>query len=380
MTTPQTTTVETDAQTTAANTDGQTKRVAIVGASGYTGAELLRLVVGHPNLELVAASSNSQGDTRLDRLHPHMRGAPEPIRSLRTVSHDTALDADVDVAFLAVPHGRAMEPAARLVERGIRVIDLSADHRLRDPAQYPVWYGHEHTHPEILARSAYGIPELHRNEYPNAPLVSGAGCIATASILALHPLVQAGLIDTSRIVVDAKIGSSAAGATSNAASHHVDRQRAIRPYAMTGHRHTAEIQQELTVNGQAPNVSLSAHAVELVRGVLVTAHTWLNDDHQDADDKTLWRAYRAAYNDEPFVRIVKERTGIHRTPDPRLLAGTNVAEVGFERDTNGTRVVATCALDNITKGAAGMAVQDLNIAMGWDETLGLSTIGLYPYA
>lgn len=359
---------------------GDTRTVAVIGASGYTGAELLRLIAGHPNLELVAATSSSQPATRLDRIHPHLRGAPEAMRSLKTVPHDDALGLDVDVAILAVPHGRGMQVAPGFVERGIRVIDLSADFRLRDPAAYPQWYGHEHNAPDLLAESAYGIAELHRDEYSGARIVSGAGCIATAGILALRPLLANGLIDPQHIVIDAKIGSSASGATANAASHHVDRQRAIRPYGLTGHRHTAEIQQECTIDGTAPRVALSTHAVELVRGVFVTVQGFLNEEHADVQDREIWQAYRGAYGSEPFVRIVKERTGIHRAPDPRLLAGTNVAEVGFERDPQMPRVVATCALDNITKGAAGAAIQNLNIAMGWDETTALPTIGLYPFA
>lgn len=357
-----------------------TKRVGIIGASGFTGAELLRLTIGHPHLELVAASSNSSSDVRLDRLHPHLRGAPEALRSLRTVQHTEAADSDMDVAFLAVPHGRAMDLSHALMERGVRVVDLSADHRLRDPAAYPTWYGHEHSHPENLEKAAYGVAELHRNEYTHAPLLAGAGCIATAGILALHPLTSLGMLSPQHIVVDAKIGSSAAGIATNPAGQHINRARAIRPYAPTGHRHTAEIQQETTGPQGTPNIALSAHAVELIRGVFVTVHAWLTPEHAEANDKDLWKAYRAAYNDEPFVRVVKERQGVHRDPDPRLLAGTNVAEVGFTRDPTSTRVVLTCALDNITKGAAGAAIQNLNIAMGWPETTGLSTIGLYPFA
>ncbi len=361
-------------------TRGTLRRVAVLGASGYTGAELLRLVVQHPNLELVAASSDSSPDTRLDRLHPHLRGAAPEVRGMRTMPHAQALAADVDVALLAVPHGKAMPIVPQLLERGIRPVDLSADFRLRDPAAYPVWYDAPHTAPALLREAVYGIAELHRDAMPQARILAGAGCIATAAILALHPLARSGLIRPEHIVVDAKIGSSAAGATANAASHHADRQRAVRPYAIAGHRHTAEIAQEIRGPGFAPQVALSAHAIELVRGVFVTCHAWLADDAAGLDEKELWKTYRAAYGDEPFVRTVKERQGVHRDPDPRLLAGTNVAEVGFALDPGAPRVVATAALDNLTKGAAGAAIQNLNVAMGWPETLGLPTIGLYPFA
>lgn len=373
-----TTQVETMAATTTERSGDRTIRVAIVGGSGYTGAELLRLAVGHPDLEIVTVTSNSQAGKRLDKIHPHLRGAPDEVRALKTVPHDAAATADVDAVFLAVPHGRAMAIAPGFVERGIKVLDLSADFRLRDPAAYPEWYGSAHSAPELLGRAAYGIAELHRDEYPGAALVSGAGCLATTAILSLMPLLRAGWVDTSRIVVDGKIGSSAAGVESNASSHHPDRSRAVRPYSMTGHRHTAEIEQELTFDGTRPQVHMSAHGIELVRGILTTSQLFLTEEHRDATERDIWSLYREAYGAEPFVRIVKERGGVHRTPDPRFLVGTNVCEVGFERDERSGRIVVIGALDNLTKGAAGAAVQNLNIVSGLPETTGLSTVGLYP--
>lgn len=372
---PQTTTM-TDAPTRS----GKTTTVAIVGASGYTGAELLRLIAGHPHLELVGVTSNSATGKRLDKVHPHLRGAPEKVRSIKCVAHDAIDTIEADVTFLAVPHGKAMALAPGLVERGTRVIDLSSDFRLRDPADYVTWYGHEHTAPELLAQSPYGIAELHRAEYTSAPLISGAGCIATTAIMSLYPLAKAGVLDLDHVVVDAKIGSSAGGIGMDAGSHHVERQRAIRPYAATGHRHTAEIEQELEIDGRRPRVAMTCHAVELVRGCLTTSHVYLDEGHRDLSEKDVWRMYRDWVADEPFLRVVKERSGVHRVPDPRLLAGTNVAEMGFELDERTGRLVVFGALDNITKGAAGAAIQNLNIIQGYDETTGLSTIGLFPYA
>ncbi len=368
--------------TTAQEVPGSAKttRVAIVGASGYTGAELLRLIAGHPNLELVGVTSNSTKGQRLDKVHPHMRGARDEIRTLRCIGHDEIDTIDADVTFLGVPHGKAMDIAPSLIERGTRVVDLSADFRLRDPANYAAWYGRDHTAPELLDQAAYGIAELHRDEYANAPLISGAGCIATTAIASLYPLAAAGIIDNDHIVVDAKIGSSAGGIGLDAATHHVERQRAIRPYSAAGHRHTAEVEQELTSSHGTPKIAMSCHAVELVRGCLTTSHVYLNDDNRDLTEKDIWKLYRAYVGDEPFLRVVKERSGIHRVPDPRLLAGTNVAEMGFELDERTGRLVVFGALDNLTKGAAGAAIQNMNIIRGYPETTGLSTMGMFPYA
>ena len=202
------------------------------------------------------------------------------------------------------------------------------------------------------------------------------GCLATASILGLLPLACAGVLDPAiPIVIEAKVGSSAAGAQPGEATHHAHRSGELRSYAPTGHRHTAEITQELRVGSAAPAVSFSATAVEAVRGVLVTAHAFLN---ADLDDRALWQLYRSRYASEPFVRIVKARTGLHRSPNPKLLTGTNYCDVGFERDPHSRRVVVTAALDNLVKGSAGQAVQAFNVRHGFPETLGLEFGGLYP--
>ncbi|MYI46366.1 MAG: N-acetyl-gamma-glutamyl-phosphate reductase, partial [Gemmatimonadetes bacterium] len=222
--------------------------------------------------------------------------------------------------------------------------------------------------PHLLGRFVYGIAELNRDALRNAHLVACAGCNATASILALHPLYRAGVADSA--VIEVKVGSSEAGNRSTPGSHHPERSGAMRSYKPTGHRHLAEIQAVLG----AP-VHFSATSVEMVRGVLATCHVFLN---RDLDDKALWRIYRDAYATEPFVRIVKERAGIHRYPDPNLLAGANFCDVGFERDPLARRVVVMSAIDNLMKGAAGQAVQAFNIMHGLPETRGLGFPGLHP--
>jgi N-acetyl-gamma-glutamyl-phosphate/LysW-gamma-L-alpha-aminoadipyl-6-phosphate reductase len=269
------------------------------------------------------------------------------------------------------------------------VIDLSADFRLRSAALYRKWYGDDHPAPDLLASAVYGLPELHRAELRDAPLVSGVGCNATAAILGLAPLYSSRVVDFSvPLVVEAKVGSSAAGASSGPGTHHPDRSGAVRSFQPTGHRHTAELVQELgqlVGNGAGEagtqsrmleqRIAFSATAVELVRGVLVTAHVFLREP---LDERALWRIYRQAYGDEPFIRLVKERSGVYRYPEPKILAGSNFCDIGFELDPEGNRVVVMAALDNLMKGASGTAVQALNCIFGWDESLGLTFPGLHP--
>lgn len=339
-------------------------RVGVVGAAGYAGGELLRLLLGHPSVTAIVPASSSLAGKPVTAAHPNLRKRTD----LTFVPYDTL--GACDVVFLSLPNG-----AHRLTEfeaAGPLVIDLSSDHRLREPAAYEAWYGTPHPHPGRLATAVYGIPELHRAEIAGAALVTGAGCNATATLLALLPLHRAGLIDTSRpVVVECKVGSSEGGREAGDDSHHPERSGVVRSFKPVGHRHTAEVEQELP----GLRVQLSVTSVELVRGVLATAHVPIS---AAIDEKDLWRAYRAAYAAEPFVRIVKERSGIFRYPEPKLLSGTNFADVGFALDPRGDRVVALCAIDNLVKGAAGNAVQAMNVALGLPEEAGLGFTGLHP--
>jgi N-acetyl-gamma-glutamyl-phosphate/LysW-gamma-L-alpha-aminoadipyl-6-phosphate reductase len=257
-----------------------------------------------------------------------------------------------------------------ILSTGGIVIDLSADFRLRDAGAYPTYYSTEHPDPELLEEAVYGLPEIHREQIRTARLIAVPGCIATASILALKPLAIAGLLDPEHVVVDAKTGSSASGQEPGPAGIHAERSGVIRAYAPAGHRHTAEIEQETGLR-----VALSCHAVEAVRGILSTCHGFWT---RPVDDKELWRTYRAAYGNEPFVRIVHEVDGIHREPEPKILSGTNYCDVGFAPDPHGRRVVALGAIDNLGKGAAGNAVQCLNVRAGFPETTALDFLGLHP--
>ncbi|GAC1649320.1 MAG: N-acetyl-gamma-glutamyl-phosphate reductase [Ktedonobacteraceae bacterium] len=350
-----------------------TIRVAIVGGSGYTGGELIRLLLFHPYVELVQVASSSHAGQYVHSTHPNLR----KICSLRFCHPDDLTLCDL--VFLCLPHGASLQQIERYRELAPRVIDLSADFRLRSPHLYQQWYGASHPASSLQEQAVYGLSELHRGELREASLVSGTGCMATAAILGLAPLYRARLADEHiPLVVDAKVGSSAAGATPGASSHHPDRSGAVRSFQPTRHRHTAELIQELgLLNEHAlhQHIAFSATAIELVRGVLVTAHVFLRER---VDERLLWRLYREAYQQEPFIRIVKERNGVYRYPEPKILAGSNYCDIGFEYDPDSQRVVVMAALDNLMKGAAGNAVQALNSMYGWDETTSLTFPGLHP--
>lgn len=348
-------------------------RVAIVGGSGYTGGELIRLLLFHPQVELAQVASSSHAGQYVHSVHPNLR----TLCTLRFCHPDDLTSCDT--LFLCLPHGVSSQHIERYRSLATRVIDLSADFRLRSAALYQRWYGAPHNRPDLLAEAVYGLPELHREALSEATFVSGTGCMATAAILGLAPLYRSGIVDAAiPLVVEAKVGSSAAGATPGAGSHHPDRSGAVRSFQPTGHRHSAELIQELgAIAGselQQP-IAFSATAIELVRGVLITAHVFARES---LDERMLWRIYRAAYQREPFIRLVKERGGVYRYPEPKILAGSNFCDIGFEYDAEQQRVVVMAALDNLMKGAAGNSVQALNSMYGWEETLGLSFPGLHP--
>jgi N-acetyl-gamma-glutamyl-phosphate/LysW-gamma-L-alpha-aminoadipyl-6-phosphate reductase len=344
--------------------------VSIIGGSGYVGGELLRLLLGHPHVEVVQVSSESNLGRYVYHVHPNLRGQTR-LKFCQVADIDKC-----DVLFAALPHGEAQSRIEDLAALAPSVVDLSADFRLRDVGQYHRWYVHEHRAPEWIDRFVYGLPELHRDEIRQAHFVSGVGCNATATILALYPLFLADLVDRTRgVIVEVKVGSSEGGKRAGADSHHPERSGAVRSFAPTGHRHTAEVIQELALGGDLPTVHFSGTAVELVRGVLATAHAFLRESLSERD---LWKVYRSAYRDEPFVRIVKERQGIYRYPEPKILAGSNYCDVGFALDEESGRVVAVSAIDNLMKGAAGSAVQAMNLMCGFGETDGLTFPGLHP--
>ena len=339
---------------------------AIVGGSGYVGGELLRLLLAHPHVTVRQITSESQTGRFVHSAHPNLRSVTDikfsPEDSLQSV----------DVLFLALSHGSAANRMDHFDGLAQRIIDCSADFRLRDARTYAEWYGSTHPDPGRLARFVYGLPERHRSELAGGTHASGVGCNASATILALGPLADEGLLE--RAVVDIKVGSSEAGSRPSESSHHPERSGVIRSYMPTGHRHQAEVVQEL---GTGFDLSFSVTSVGLVRGVLVTAHCFLN---AEVSEKDIWALYRKRYGSEPFIRLVNQRRGIHRYPEPKLVTGSNFCDIGFVVDegSRDRRVVVLAALDNLVKGAAGSAVQSMNLMIGCDEVAGLGFPGLHP--
>jgi [amino group carrier protein]-6-phospho-L-2-aminoadipate/5-phospho-L-glutamate reductase len=338
--------------------------VAVVGGAGYIGGELLRLVLGHPDLTLAATTSRRLAGRRVDGTHPNLRGVTDLVF--------TAPDelARYDAVFLATGHTETMQSMPDMLRRAGVVIDLSADFRLTDPAQYRRYYQVEHARPELLGSFVAGLPELHRKRLAEADRISVPGCMATAAILALQPLADAGLI-AGPVSVDARTGSSGSGAVPSAANLHAERSGAMRVFAPAGHRHEAEVSN--SIGGIA--VAMTATGVEAVRGVQVICRVPLA---APIDERGLRIRYREFYRDEPFVRVVTTRTGLYRLPEPKILTGTNYCDVGFAVDQQNQQVVAIAALDNLVKGGAGNALQCLNIRFGLPERTGLDFIGLHP--
>lgn len=344
-----------------------TLRVAIAGASGYIGGELLRLLLGHPRVEVAMATSDSYAGRRIDGPHPNLRGRS----NLCFVPHDHLAGAagDYQVLFLAMPHRQTMVKMAEYLKYAETIIDLSGDFRLRDPADYQRYYGTEHLAPELLDSFTPGLPEWHRDELKVGDLISIPGCMATAGILALRPLAEAGLIEGA-VQVDARTGSSGSGVAAGPTNLHAERSGAMRVFAPVQHRHEAEISQAI-----GRSVQMTATGVEAVRGVQVLCRVQLVDGVRDPD---LRAAFRKAYAHEPFVRLVAHRRGPYRLPEPKIVSGSNYCDVGFMTSDDTTRAVLISALDNLVKGGAGNAVQCLNVRFGWPEEMGLEFSGLHP--
>ena len=350
-------------------------RAAVIAASGYIGGELVRLLLQHPETDLTIATSRGYADEYLFRVHPNLRG----VTDLKFTKFDQSrVTNDADIVFSALPHGESVKVIPELAGTGMRIVDLSADFRLSDPSQYTRWYGYEHPAPDLLRRFVFGIPELNREDVKRARLVSSPGCMAITSILAMAPLLKTRAlgIDHDRIVVDAKIGSSGAGGKPSVSTHFSERFSVVRPYAPAGHRHSAEIEQVLSaVSGESVKVSMSAHAVNMVRGILSSCHMFTAVKVQAVD---VWKAYRATYSGSYFVRMVRDKKGPFRLPDPKVVVGSNFCDVGFETEERTGRIVAFGATDNLVKGAAGNAVQCMNLMLGFDEKTGLSQAPLHP--
>lgn len=342
-------------------------RAAIVGASGYAGGEALRLLLGHPEVEVTQITSETYAGQYAHFVHPNLRGRTD-LRFIRPSELKPC-----DVLFLAMPHGAAMKRIGDLTGMAERIVDLSADFRLRNPADYVKWYEHPHPTPEWLEKFVYGLPELHREELKGARYASGVGCNASVTILALWPLYKRGLVRET--VVEVKVGSSEGGNKESPASHHPERAGVVRTYMPAGHRHIAEIIQELRLDPEQPGLHFSITSVGTVRGATATCHCLLKDD---LDEKTTWQFYREDYGEEPFIRLVRAKRGIYRYPEAKILSGSNYCDIGFEADPHARRLIVIAAIDNLMKGAAGSAVQCMNLMCGFPETMGLEFTGLHP--
>ncbi|ARZ72283.1 N-acetyl-gamma-glutamyl-phosphate reductase [Streptomyces albireticuli] len=340
-------------------------RVAVAGASGYIGGELLRLLTCHPRVEVVLATSNTFAGRRVDGPHPNLRGRTE----LSFAAHDALEEraGSYDVLFLAMPHKRTMGRMARYLELAGTVVDLSGDFRLRDAEVFADYYETGHTAPGLLGSFTTGLPEWHRHELRTADRISVPGCMAAAGILTVRPLAEAGLIE-GPVDIDARTGSSGSGVSAGSSNLHAERSGAMRLFAPTRHRHEAEIAQATGLP-----VRMTATGVEAVRGVQVLCRVRLAEGTRESDVRS---AYRKAYADEPFVRVVAHKRGAYRLPEPKILSGSNFCDVGFAVD--GERASLVGALDNLVKGGAGNAVQCLNVRFGWPEETGLEFTGLHP--
>ena len=347
-------------------------RVSIIGGSGYGGGELIRILLGHPNVVLHQVTSTRFAGQPVSIVHPNLRS----VTNLSFV-HPEQLT-ECDLLIVAIPNGASMTRMENWIKLAPKVIDLGADFRHTSAAIWEQWYHAPHQAPEFIDQFVYGVPELYREQISSASYVAGPGCEAIVSILTLYPLIQQEIIDPSRIIIDAKMSSSQAGAEATASSHHPERSGVVRSYMPAGHRHTPEIQQALTLGKQSPSIMISATAVEMVRGLLVTAHTFLNPNRNTISDADIWKAYRTTYRNEPFIRLIKQKTGLYRFPEPKLLRGSNYCDIGFEIDHPHNRIVLIGAIDNLVKGTAGNAVQCMNLMCGFEETTALSFPGLHP--
>lgn len=342
-------------------------KVSIIGASGYGGGELARLLLGHPEVELVHVTAESKAGEAMADLYPNLRGFTSSI----TEAADAAQIAkDSDLVFLALPTGKAMQLAPAIVPHA-RLIDLGADFRFKDPQVYEQWYKSPHASPELLADAAYGLTEFKRGEVRRAQIVGNPGCYPTAALLATLPLLQSGKVRTNGVIVDAKSGVSGAGRGLSMGTHFSEVNENVKPYNVAGHRHTPEIEQEMSaLLGRDMPVTFTPHLVPMTRGILVTAYLSVAGSVTTEEATSI---LREAYAGEPFVRVLADVL-----PQTKATSGSNFCDVAVRVDTHGGTLIAMAALDNLVKGASGQAVQNMNVMMGLPEDLGLWTPGLYP--
>ena len=334
-------------------------RIGIIGGTGYTGGELSRLLCIHPDVEIAALTSRRNAGKSASEVHPFLKGHVD-LELTGSISETP----DLDLVFVATPHGVAMDEVPTLAEQGIKCIDLSGDYRMKDVSLYEKWYGHVHRDADHLKDAVYGMPELFRNSIKGADLVANPGCYATAAILACAPMVKAGLADP-QVFVDGKSGTSGAGMSPNTRLHHPNCAGSVIPYSVGTHRHTPEIDMALRMfSGSGCDITFVPHLIPIVRGILTSCYFRLNNG-VTADD--VRSAYETMYGGEYFVRFVDD-------PSIRSVVGSNHADVAVK--TLDSTAAAFCAIDNLVKGASGQAVQNMNLMLGLDEKTGLTMPGL----
>jgi N-acetyl-gamma-glutamyl-phosphate reductase len=357
-------------------------RVAIVGASGYTGIELIRLLSNHPKVEITAVTSEQSAGKSIASVFPSLSKVFE--KTLEHISIE-GIAQKADLIFTALPHQKAMGVVPQFLKMGKRVIDLSADFRIKDAATYGAWY-EEHKAPELLKEAVYGLPELHRAEIKDARLVANPGCYPTSAILALAPLLKNRLIDTSSIVIDSKSGVSGAGRSATQDTHFPEVNEGFKAYKVAEHRHTPEIEQELSIlSGSPVTVSFTPHLLPATRGILSTIYASLISREPalsevegsavgSLDDNGIMDLYREFYKNERFVRVYPKGA----FPNINNVRGSNFCDVGLKLDKRTNRVVIVSAIDNLTKGASGQAVQNMNVMYGFQEDTALKGLPLFP--
>lgn len=343
-------------------------RVAIAGASGYAGAELVRLAAAHPYYEITAVTSEKSAGHSISSVFPSLTGV---VKHTFEALAPEALAERADAVFLALPHTKSQDPVALCVKAGKLVVDLSADYRLKDVSAYEQWYQVPHAHSHLLKDAVYGLPELHRRAIAKTRLVASPGCYPTAAILQLAPLFSKGLVQPDLIVIDAKSGISGAGRSPALPYHFPEAHESLEPYKIGQHRHIPEIEQELSgVIGHAVTIMFTPHLVPMNRGILSTAYCKLKQNIPLPDLRALYRDF---YKDERFVRLYEATV-----PNPRYLKGSNFCDIGVYTDLRAGWVVTVAAVDNLVKGAAGQAIQAMNLMMGIPEETGLTAPAAYP--
>lgn len=347
----------------------QTIRAGLVGVTGYTGMELARLMAWHPTMKLVRATSRSEAGRTLADLYPFLQGMD--LGALTVTRPDPAdLASACDVVFLAVPHKTAMEIAAKLLDAGVKVVDLSADFRINDKGVYEQWYAVEHTRGELLAEAVYGLPELYADKVKTARLVANPGCYPTSSILGLAPALRAGLVETTDVIIDAKSGASGAGRGAKVGTLFCEVADSFRAYGLPTHRHTPEIEQELSkLAGTPMTVSFSTHLLPIDRGILSTIYTKLA-----TDPSKVRGVYEDFYADKPWVRVLPQG----QLPETRYVRGTMFCDIGLVTDPRTGRLIVLSAIDNLCRGASGQAVANANLMCGLELSAGLNLAPMMP--